>query len=95
MLKRLLKRGVVRRIPAAPPSTEGEGGDHTLYQAGSPASYFVLILEGCMEVGGGGGRGERGSTVHVYEIVQDTGTLSSPLLSLKQCKKSAALFRDV
>lgn len=46
MLKRLLKKNIVRHISI----DDAKKKDLTLFKAGSPANYFVLILEGCVRV---------------------------------------------
>ena len=46
MLKRLLKKNIVRNISV----DEDKKKDFTLFRAGSPSSYFTLILEGCVHV---------------------------------------------
>ena len=46
MLKQLLKKNIVRHISI----DEAKKKDLTLFKAGSPANYFVLILEGCVHV---------------------------------------------
>lgn len=46
VLKCLLKKNIVRSISFK----ESEQKNFRLYKAGSPASYFTLILEGCVQV---------------------------------------------
>ena len=46
VLKRLLTKNIVRNISLE----ENKGKDFALYKAGSPANYFTLVLEGCMQV---------------------------------------------
>ena len=46
VLKRLLDQDIIKLLSAE----EFKRSDHALYTAGSPASYFTLIVEGCVQV---------------------------------------------
>ena len=46
MLKRLLDQDIVRLLSCDDYARD----DHALYSAGSPASFFTLIVEGCVQV---------------------------------------------
>ena len=46
VLKRLLDQDIVRLLS----HDDYIGDDHALYSAGSPASFFTLIVEGCVQV---------------------------------------------
>ena len=46
VLKRLLDRDIVRHLSI----DDFKGSNHMLYSAGSPASFFTLIVEGCVQV---------------------------------------------
>ena len=46
VLKRLLDQDIVRLLSAE----DFKSDDHALYRAGSPANFFTLIVEGCVQV---------------------------------------------